>query len=760
VTCEKRIIKGRDFKLYSRAVTARTLLLFLALAASGCVHQPAVESDLRGAVERSLAERRLPPQTLGIVDNLLSHEAPPPPGTPAVLDALFKDPLAAADVPALWRRTVPPALDEFFQSPPAISRDFDAVLAAYVKDLEEAQRLLREATRPFDEAGMARALQDGVPAHLLPPLMPTVDAPALERANDLFVRATARFVRELRAPGMRFPQPREVDSPLGRLVIGSSGPDRHGSGAALIVDPGGDDVYERAPALGGTVSVIVDLAGNDEYGGSDVAVRSLTALVDMQGDDRYRLAGSGLAAAIAGASILVDYEGNDVYEGRFFAEGAAVLGLGALIDAAGDDRYKVEAFGQGYAFTAGVGVLWDRAGNDAYSAGGVPDAWQRGGGVAFAQGAAAGYRTPLGGGIGILRDEAGDDRYEAQMFAQGTGYYYALGVLWDGAGRDLYRAVRYAQGNGVHEAVGVLCDESGDDRYELALGAGQGMGLDIAAGLLVDTEGDDAYEAGWLAQGSATANGVGLLIDRAGQNRFAITTNDTHAWGHAEWDRRLPTVAALVHEGSQATFLREGKPAAPPPPKVVHSAEGAPTRCPAIAPAPAAAGDFASTLYKVALRLPYGDPDPGDYGEVLRRLIDDPAGAMAKVPRADFTLVYALGDTLQCALLAASEAEAAKMYAAFDAVLEEPRPAFLGVIAFALQRRPGPAPTMARLHDALHASTRCSFQALAMESAPEAEAREALGSPCWRLQMAAYERLEALGAARTQDVSRLPFVRR
>ena len=34
---------------------------------------------------------------------------------------------------------------------------------------------------------------------------------------------------------------------------------------------------------------------------------------------------------------------------------------------------------------------------------------------------------PLTGGIGILRDERGDDRYEAQMFAQGSGYYFALG---------------------------------------------------------------------------------------------------------------------------------------------------------------------------------------------------------------------------------------------------------------------------------------------------------------------------------------------
>ena len=740
-------------------MTARLPLFLLALALAGCAHQPTTESELRAAVDRALAERRLAPATLGIVDNLLAHEAPPPPGTPAVLAPLFQDPLLAADAPALWQRVVPRSLEAFFEAPPGRAEDFDALLADYLKDLQEAQRRLRQATRSFDEAGMARALGEGVPAQLVPPLLATIDAAALEEANDIFVHATARFVRGLRAPGMRFPGPREIASPIGRIVIGSAGPDRHAAGAALIVDPGGDDVYERSPALGGAVSVIIDLAGNDQYTGSDVAVRSLSALVDVQGDDRYRMTGPGLAASVAGASLLVDYEGDDVYEGRFFAEGAAMLGLAALIDAAGNDRYQVEAFGQGYAFSAGLGVLWDRAGDDRYTAGGVPDAWRRGGGVAFAQGAAAGYRTPLGGGIGILRDDAGDDRYEAQMFAQGVGYYYALGLLWDGAGRDVYRAVRYAQGNGVHEAVGVLRDESGDDRYELAVGVGQGMGLDIASGLLVDAQGDDSYEAPAFAQGAGTANGVGLLVDRAGRNRFALTTSDPHAWGHAEWERRLPTVAALVDEGSQASFVREGKPAAPSPPRVVYSADDAPTRCPELPPAAGpASGNFVAALYQVALRLPYGDPDPARYGEVLRELIDDPAAAMAQIAPGDFTLVYALGDTLQCALLAASEPEAQRMYAAFDAMLAAPGSSFLGVIAYALKRRPGPAPVMARLNALLGASPRCSFQAMAMDGATEAQAREALAAPCWRVQIAAYERLQALGAARTRDLESLPFL--
>lgn len=738
-------------------MTRRSIALVLALAAADCAHQAAQEeAQLRSSVHRALAERQLPVQTLGIVHNLLAHEAPPPPATPPLLDSLFADPLLASDVPQLWRRLAPAALPAFFEPPPLVAHDFEKLLSRYLAELAEAQRMLREATQPFGEAQLARALEDGLPARLFPVVVRKVDAPALARANDFFLRATARFVRELRAGGLRFPEPRQFDSPIGRVVIGGPGADRHGAGAALVVDPGGDDRYERAAALGGAVSVIVDLAGNDDYGGSDLAVRSFSALVDVQGDDRYRMTGPGLGAAIGGASLLVDYAGNDTYEARFFAQGAAALGVGALIDAAGDDRYTVQAFGQGYGFTGGTGVLWDRAGNDAYTAGGLPDAWKRGGGIAFAQGAASGDRTPLGGGVGLLRDDSGDDRYEAQMFAQGTGYYYALGLLWEGGGSDLYRAVRYAQGIGVHQALGVLRDESGADRYRLAVGVGQGMGLDMATGLLLDAAGDDEYEAGAFAQGAGTGNGVGLLVDRAGDNRFAITTPDEHAWGHAEWQRGLPTVAALVRDNAPSSFRRAGVPAKPPPPRVVRAAEDAPTPCPDIRPArDAERKNFLAALLQVALRLPGGDPDPATYAAVLRRLIDDPAGAAAEVPLGNFTLMHALGDTLQCALLAASDAEAREMSLAFDGMLAEPRNPALGVVAYALQRRPGPAATMEKLHAALRSSPRCSLQALAMRSASESEAHRALASPCWRLQAAAYERLQSLGAAHPQDAERL-----
>jgi hypothetical protein len=119
---------------------------------------------------------------------------------------------------------------------------------------------------------------------------------------------------------------------------------------------------------------------------------------------------------------------------------------------------------------------------------------------------------------------------------------------------------------------------------------------------------------------------------------------------------------------------------------------------------------------------------------------------------------HALGVPLQGALLAADDGEAQHMMQALDALLREPGTPFVALIAYALERRPGPPATMEKLRVELRASRRCSFHVLAMHSAPEAQAREALSSSCWLLQAAAYERLEALGAALPEDASRLPFV--
>ncbi|MDF3010820.1 MAG: hypothetical protein K0S03_1616 [Burkholderiales bacterium] len=515
-------------------------------------------------VAAELARQALGPDALLIIDNIVRHEAPPPRAAPAIVRELLARPLDAANAAAFFDRNVNKSLMQFAAEPEK-TVPFDSLLQRYIEELAAAQRALLAATGKLDEQALLEALKEGLPsADQLLGVANAVDPAGLERANALLVEATAKFVRDLdRNVAM---EPRRLETAIGTVVIGSRGSDRHYPGAALIIDPGGDDTYVRAPAFGGAISVIVDLGGDDRYLGADIAVRALSALIDLAGDDRYDTEGPGLGAAIAGASLLVDLAGNDRYQSGYFGQGAAAFGTGALIDIAGDDEYRLVAWGQGLGLAGGLGLLWDRGGSDHYLVAGAADPFNRGL-LSGAQGAGFGFRTLLGGGIGILRDDRGDDRYEAEMFAQGSGYYYGAGLLWDESGHDRYRAVRYAQGSGAHEAVGVLRDEEGFDSYDLGHGAGQGMGLDLALGVLVDGAGDDRYSARFHAQGTATANGLGLLADAGGADRLRV--EDRYAWGTAEPLRGLPSVGLLLNDSRKALFERMQPAAAKPPPSAI-----------------------------------------------------------------------------------------------------------------------------------------------------------------------------------------------
>jgi hypothetical protein len=642
----------------------------------------------------ALEQRGLGPEALGVIDNLLAHESAVPAEVPSLVRELLARPAAAADAAALFARSVPPALAGF-AAHRSSGESFEQALAGYVARVAEAQTLLRSATPAIDGAALSRQLRaGGLPADALSGLK--VDAVRLAEANRLFIEATRDFTAALRIA--RIPEAARFATRIGSVSIGSRGDDVHGPDAALIIDPGGNDVYVRAPA-NDRVALVFDLAGNDRYSGSDLAVRALAALVDFGGDDRYAMQGPGLGAAVAGASLLVDMAGNDVYEAHIFGLGAAAHGIGALIDEEGDEQYRVHAWGQGFALAGGLGLLWDGRGDDRYPADGLADPFDRGGALSGAQGATFGYRTALAGGVGILRDSGGNDRYEAQMFAQGTGYYYGLGLLWDEAGNETYRAVRYAQGNGVHQAVGVLRDASGNDHYQLSFGVGQGMGLDLAVGVLVDGAGDDRYAAGVLAQGTATANGVGILEDLVGRDRYESGA-DARAWGHAEWSRGLPSLGFLFHHAS-AVFIRNGETASPPGKReVVHEPE-AQVQCPA------------------------------DLG-LERRLTHAFAQAMAQLRRDDFDQVLAYAGAVYCAMRAADlSLEAGRL-------LGEALPPQLAIaIARALRERPPPAEQLKEVRAALSGHPSCAVRAVALEIWPEpAAAQAALASSCWRLQAA------------------------
>ena len=773
------------------------------LLVAACAVQPVSETRLDDAlaarVDTELLRRGLGRDALSVIDNFLRHEGPPPRAAPPLARELLARPLATVDAASLFNRAVPDGVRRIAVMPAprpdragtgnAATIEVSELLAGYLEDLAEAQRLLREAAPGIaldGEAIVRQVSERGVPADVLRRLATAVEPAPLDRATFAFIDATARFIHALieRGAFVRFPEAAlRFDSPVGTVSIGTRGDDVHGPDAAIIIDPGGNDSYERAPAVSGAISVIIDLGGDDRYHGVDLAVQGLSAIVDFSGNDRYTMSGPGLGAAILGASLIADFAGDDAYEATRFAEGAAAYGVGAIIDLAGNDGYRVRNSGQGYAMARGLGLLWDRGGDDSYAAaGGARDAFDRGGGISMAQGAAQGLRTSLGGGVGMLRDDAGNDAYEAEMFAQGVGYYYGVGVLWDRAGDDRYRAVRYAQGNGVHEAVGLLRDESGDDGYVLTFGVGQGMGLDLAVGILFDAAGNDRYDAQVLAQGAATANGVGMVIDSGGADAWTMG-GDPRSWGRAEWARGLPSLGVLLYDPAAARFAREGKPVPQPaggggPEEAQENAPAgseppAPLRC---APVASDAADtplsLAEALRRIETGFSGGTADPAVYAAVQRRLMTRLDESLTGLPHDDFSVIWSLSMALRCAFVRATGDDAQSMWNAAERVLAEGLAVPLaGPIADAMRARPPSLAQAQRILQALDRHPWCSVRASALRlrqtgvedgasrAAAVETAQAALRSPCWRLQAAGLRVLGDAGVAPQFDDSVASFLR-
>ena len=361
------------------------------------------------------------------------------------------------------------------------------------------------------------------------------------------------------------------DTPWGLLIIGGTGPNDYSPevlrDAAFVFDPGGDDVYRgrAASAVGGIfrpLGAIVDLGGNDLYdaqgrsfclGG---AVLGLAALIDRSGDDIYRGEDGSNGAAFFGGGFLFDGGGRDLFEGRNLCEGAGAFGIGALVSESpadpppgpepevdlayqqglvkvpgtgsrpirwdDNDTYLCARQSQGFASTFGIGLLYDRTGNDVYRSGGrylhrplLPNDFQ-----SLSQGFSIGFRPRAGGGIGILCDEEGNDFYNAEVFAQGASYWYSMGLLYDGGGNDRYLATQYAQGAGIHLSVGSLHDRGGDDHYVCKLGVTQGTAHDLSVGMLLDDSGNDYYLVS-DGQGMSITNSVGIFIDGLGDDTYA-----------------------------------------------------------------------------------------------------------------------------------------------------------------------------------------------------------------------------------------------
>ncbi|MEO0225728.1 MAG: hypothetical protein ABIL05_02125 [candidate division WOR-3 bacterium] len=344
---------------------------------------------------------------------------------------------------------------------------------------------------------------------------------------------------------------------FGEYVIGSEGDNVYKKNFALIIDIGGNDIYNNIKSSLQKISIIIDLEGNDSYHGQDHSLGcgyfGIGILIDKKGDDRYEAGSFSLGSGIFGVGILIDEMGNDNYLGDGFSEGAGSFGIGILKDLKGNDSYHCAMYGQGFAKEYGIGILSDGEGNDTYFAGGkyLDEIRYEDHYLSLSQGFAIGSRPEISGGIGLLTDFKGNDNYISDIFGQGSGYWYSIGGLVDFEGNDTYVSYQYAQGCGTHQATGILIDKSGNDNYT-SKGVSQGCGHDLALGFLLDEKGDDSYSAFDLSQGAGNANGYGILFDLDGNDNYLVKRRH-NTQGYGDFRREYGSLGLLIDlKGSDA----------------------------------------------------------------------------------------------------------------------------------------------------------------------------------------------------------------
>jgi len=336
---------------------------------------------------------------------------------------------------------------------------------------------------------------------------------------------------------------------FGELVIGDSVSNVYRRDFAVIIDPGGDDIYKESNDKG-YVHVIIDESGNDTYLGGDLDIAcglfGLSVLFDKDGDDQYRAGSLAIGAGVFGVGILIDQSGDDTYHGDTFTQGAGCFGSGILKDLSGNDIYEAALYAQGFASTYGMGVLCDDSGNDRYVIRQVYldeirylDHY-----LAMSQGFTIGFRPDLPAGIGLLVEGGGNDYFVGDIFGQGAAYWYGLGAIFERGGNDNYVGYQYVQGSGTHIALGLLIDEQGDDNY-LAKGVAQGCGHDLSFGLLYDLMGDDTYVSYDLSQGAGNANGIGMLVDETGDDIYAVKKLH-NTQGYGDFRREYGSIGVLL----------------------------------------------------------------------------------------------------------------------------------------------------------------------------------------------------------------------
>jgi hypothetical protein len=246
------------------------------------------------------------------------------------------------------------------------------------------------------------------------------------------------------------------------------------------------------------LGLLIEMRGDDNYVAEDTKIDFPSSQTKEHNSSLAQGVGFGRRADISdghslggGIGILLDNEGKDSYSAGLFAQGCAYwYAIGLLADEAGDDEYRGIWYVQGSGAHFGLGILNDVRGNDHYIA---TMNMAQGAGHDFTLGYLLEeegndvYDCPnlsLGGGnangIGIFWDKRGDDTYNpsgqitlgrANIGSSGylRDHLLCLGLFLDTGGNDTY-SKPFAGNNTIWTQPGLSPDAP--------LEAEKGVGLD------------------------------------------------------------------------------------------------------------------------------------------------------------------------------------------------------------------------------------------------------------------------------------------
>lgn len=362
----------------------------------------------------------------------------------------------------------------------------------------------------------------------------------------------------------------EVPHPLDGARLPSDEGGRYTPGGPVTEDYGPIS-FSQVPRQGGArvgTAIHVDLGTDaDHYRSLRMSQGSgifgAGVLVDEGGDDIYELEAMGQGAGSFGLGLLFDVAGNDVRRAYTEAQGFAFAAAsGLLYDIAGDDQYLMDAGDP----TVGGDPLYFNAQRPGRANSTL------GQGFGFGRRADFSDRAFMSGGVGLLIDRTGGDRYRGSIFAQGGGFWFGTGILADHRGNDSYDGLWYAMSTGAHYALSFLLEGEGNDTYggELPrVNVTIAGGHDYSAAFLIDEAGDDRYRGSRITIGGGNSNGMGFFADNGGDDVYdAIATYSFGAAGLVGADvdfpgsprRRMNVVGIFLDAGGNDTYTRMDQP--------------------------------------------------------------------------------------------------------------------------------------------------------------------------------------------------------